>query len=191
MVLGGGHVSFKVAKNLLLALINNADAKARLNSIQDEQDKLSFLRARGIGVLTKQVADCFIGNEEKLLKGEFYRDLLAFIPSADIVMKIKQVDMEKVYAATEVIEVEVPGFNVLGGLLDAFITASQDVAKNGKKAQSRNSILVKLIPCQFLKMGEGPHQGDYERLLNVTDFICGMTDTYAVRLYKQISGMAF
>ncbi len=150
------------------------------------------MRARAIGVLVAEVADCFMRHEDKLMKGVFHKELLAEITSdkRDVVELIKRIDREKVYAAREVIEVEVPGFNVLGGLLDAFVVASEDVAKHGKKALPKNSILVKLIPDQFLGRRRVPHDSPYQRLLSVTDFICGMTDSYAVALYKQISGLS-
>lgn len=126
-----------------------------------------------------------------MLSGTFDDDLLSTIsdPKKKVVGEIKRIDREKVYAAREVIEIEVPGFNVLGGLLDAFVTASDDVAKNADKASGKSSILLKLLPAQFLRPDRTPHETPYQRLLSVTDFICGMTDTYAVELYKQISGM--
>lgn len=187
-----GHVSFREAKRLLGRLINDPRSMTRLKSIKDEQEQMSFLRARAIGVLVSEVADCFMQHEVKLVKGVFEKELLAVITAdkRDIVKLIKRVDRNKVYAAREVIEVEVPGFKVLGGLLDAFVVASEDVAINGKKALSKNAILVKLIPDQFLDSGRIPHARPYQRLLSVTDFICGMTDSYAVALYKQISGLS-
>lgn len=187
-----GHVSFREAKRLLERLINDSRVAARLKSIKDEQEQMSFLRARAIGVLVSEVADCFMRHEAKLVKGVFEKELLAVITpdKRDVVGLIKRIDREKVYAAREVIEVEIPGFNVLGGLLDAFVVASEDVAKQGKKALPKSSILVKLIPDQFLDSGRIPYASPYQRLLNVTDFICGMTDSYAVALYKQISGLS-
>ena len=187
-----GHVSFREAKDLLGSLINDSKILSRLNSISDKQEKMSFLRAKAIGVLIGEATDCFMQHEAKLRKGDFEEELLAAITISkrDVVDAIKSIDREKIYASREVIEVEVPGFNVLGGLLEAFVTASQDVAQNGKKALAKNSILVKLIPDQFFAHRRALHNCQYERLLNVTDFICGMTDTYAVALYKQISGMS-
>ncbi len=187
-----GHVNFREAKRLLGRLINDPRLTTRLNPIKDEQEQMSFLRARAIGVLVSEVVDCFMQHEPQLIKGIFKKDLLSVITSnkRKVVESIKRIDRKKVYTAREVIEVEVPGFNVLGGLLDAFVVASEDVAERRKKALPKNSILVKLIPDQFLSHRRIPHDSRYQRLLNVTDFICGMTDSYAVALYKQISGLS-
>jgi dGTPase len=164
----------------------------RLDLISDKQEKLSFLRAKAINALVLEVAEQFMVHEAELLGGTFDEDLLKHIPNPkkDVVSQIKRIDRDNVYAAREVIEIEVPGFNVLGGLLDAFVVASQDVAERSDKASAKNLTLLKLIPGQFLGSGRVPHNTPYERLLGVTDFICGMTDTYAVDLYKQISGMS-
>lgn len=187
-----GHVGFREAKSLLESLIDDSNVLARLKSFLDKQEKMGFLRAKAIGVLVGEVTDCFMRHEARLIKGDFDEELLAVMPTSkrDVVDAIKRIDRKKIYAAREVIEVEVPGFNVLGGLLEAFVAASQDVAQSGKKALAKSSILMKLIPDQFLGRRRSPHGSEYERLLNVTDFICGMTDTYAVALYKQISGMS-
>lgn len=186
------HVSFDDASSLLQQAIDDATVLRRLDLIGDKQEKLSFLRAKAINALVLEVAEQFMVREAELLGGTFDEDLLKHIPNPkrDVVSQIKRIDRDNVYAAREVIEIEVPGFNVLGGLLDAFVVASQDVAERSEKASAKNLTLLKLIPSQFLGPGRIAHNTPYERLLGVTDFICGMTDTYAVDLYKQISGMS-
>lgn len=187
-----GHVSFDDATSLLLRLIDDNAVKGRLDQIGDRSEKLSFLRAKAINALVFEIAEQFMVQEDKLLNGTFDEDILKHIPNPrrDAVSEIKCVDRDRVYTAREVIEIEVPGFNVLGGLLDAFVGASQDVAKNLDRASSKSSTLLKLVPDQFLSVNRKPHDDPYKRLLSMTDFICGMTDRYAVELYKQISGMS-
>ena len=50
--------------------------------------------------------------------------------------------------------------------------------------------LFDLIPTQFIGKDRKPHESAYERLLRITDFICGMTDSYALNLYRNISGIS-
>ena len=187
-----GHVSFDDATDLLLHLIDDKAVKEKLDMIGDRCEKLSFLRAKAINALVFEVTEQFMVQEDKLLNGTFDDDILKHIPNPrrDAIREIKCVDRDKVYTAREVIEIEVPGFNVLGGLLDAFVWASQDVAENHDKASGKSSTLLKLVPGQFLSPAGRPHDDPYKRLLSMTDFICGMTDRYAVELYKQISGMS-
>jgi dGTPase len=48
----------------------------------------------------------------------------------------------------------------------------------------------KLLPKQFLGSGDKPEKDLYSRLLNITDFISGMTDSFAVSLYRKIKGIS-
>jgi dGTPase len=101
---------------------------------------------------------------------------------------IKVISVEKIYSYRSVVEREVEGYEVLGGLLDAFINAANEAAE--KKASVKNKNLLKLIPHQFLNEKGKPHDDLYIRLLNITDFVSGMTDTYAVSLFRKIKGIS-
>ena len=46
------------------------------------------------------------------------------------------------------------------------------------------------IRVQFQGGLDGLAQKPYPRLLSLTDFIAGMTDSYAVSLYKKITGIS-
>jgi dGTPase len=51
-------------------------------------------------------------------------------------------------------------------------------------------MMIRLIPEQFIGDGAIPVQDDYTRLLRLTDFVSGMTDSYAVSLYKKVTGIS-
>jgi dGTPase len=187
-----GHVNFDVARDLLGRIIDSSSVMEKAVGFVNTESMLSYLRAKAIGALVRKVADQFLEKEEELLNGLFADELLKQIPipQRDAIAEIKKIDRDQVYAAREVVEVEVPGFEVLTGLLDAFVSASEGVAVKGDKASVKHSNLLRLMPDQFLSPRRIPHDNLYKRLLSVTDFICGMTDSYAVYLYKQISGIS-
>ncbi|MBI3802592.1 MAG: hypothetical protein HY282_02380 [Nitrospirae bacterium] len=102
---------------------------------------------------------------------------------------MREISIEEIYFSKEALEVEVPGFEVLAGLLRKFIKAVNNVVEDGKDEKSKK--LVRLIPPQFLSKEKGrPDEDKYIRILQVTDFVSGMTDSYAVALYKQITGIS-
>ncbi len=189
-----GHVKFEDVKTLLLPLVDAAKVVPKLDTVTMDEDKVGYLRATAINSLVSQVVDKFMEVEQNLRIGTISSDLLSQIRDSELMKKIKSVDREKVYTAREVLEVEVPGFEVLGGLLQAFVGAVNEVAaentKNGRHASPKSTILLKLIPKQFLGDDGKPDQSLYERLIKITDFISGMTDSYAVSLYKQIVGIS-
>jgi dGTPase len=186
------HVDFETARDFLGQLIGDSSVMKKADELKNRESTLSYLRAKAIGTLVGKVADRFLAIEDQLLKGTVHEELLNQIaaPQREIIAQIKQIDREQVYTASEVIEVEVPGYEALTGLLDAFVTASEGVAAKGNKASLKDSNLLRLVPDQFFDSKRMPHPSLYQRLLSVTDFICGMTDSYAVFLYKQISGIS-
>jgi dGTPase len=54
----------------------------------------------------------------------------------------------------------------------------------------RSRMMIRLIPEQFVGPRLVPAPDLYGRLLRLTDFTAGMTDSYAVSLYKKVTGIA-
>jgi dGTPase len=97
---------------------------------------------------------------------------------------------ERIYCAPEVVEIETAGFQVIGDLLERFVETVDDLAEHGAGAMPRSRMMSRLIPEQFVGPGLVPDPDLYTRLLRLTDFMAGMTDSYAVALYKKITGIA-
>jgi dGTPase len=129
-----GHIALQEAMDLLECVIDDADALDRLHSIHAPEEKLSFLRATAINSLVLEVAEEFIKREADILSGRYDDEILKSIPKnkAEAVNRVKHIDKSKVYDAREVIEIEVPGFDVLSGLLDAFVLPCEDVSEKGR-----------------------------------------------------------
>jgi dGTPase len=101
-----------------------------------------------------------------------------------------EVAREKLYCAREVVEIETAGFQVISELLERFVQVLDDVAVRGERASPRSLMMIRLIPEQFIGLGRRPVADDYARLLKLTDFVAGMTDSYAVSLYKKVTGIS-
>jgi len=83
-----------------------------------------------------------------------------------------------------VVEIEAAGFEVVGRLLELFLGALDEMAAGHPSA--RATILARLLPEQC-------HRGigdPYQRALNVTDYVSGMTDRFAVALFKKVTGIS-
>ncbi len=183
-----GCIDYGTAVSHLSALIDR-DVTERLKGIAEEKRRIEYLRAAGIGSLVNATAKAFLDNEEAILSGEFDRELVGEIPQADALESIKGFAVSHIYTARPVVEIEAAGFEVLGGLLEVFAGAANEVATR-EKPSSRARKLLELVPEQFLGEGGRPAANPYERLLGVTDFIAGMTDTYAVATFKKVRGIS-
>jgi dGTPase len=95
---------------------------------------------------------------------------------------IEKFSVENIYNHRSVVEIENAGYNVMRELLQHFIPPILKPENQRRKIEDK---AVKLIPRQFLFDTESP----YMKVLGVIDYISGMTDNYAVDLYKRIKGI--
>ncbi len=71
----------------------------------------------------------------------FKDDLISEIKRSKALMRIKDISFDKIYKSRSVVEREVAGYEVLGGLLDTFIH-SYNEAYMEKSLQSTNQFLL-------------------------------------------------
>jgi dGTPase len=185
-------ISIDTIKDLFLSFFDKEegyDARARvekvLHDINDDNQKVQFLRAKLINLLIYRVRDIFMANEQRLLEGKLERSLIDYLPQreVDLVKRIDAYSVQHIYNHRSVVEIEIAGYNVIGGMLKEFFGA----VLNPRNAKSEK--LLQLISRQFVITGEAGKL--YHDIQSVVDFIAGMTDLYAVDLYRKITGMAF
>lgn len=185
-------ISIDTIKDLFLSFFDKEegyDARSRVekvfHDINDDNQKVQFLRAKLINLLIHRVRDVFMTNEERLLEGKLERSLIDYLPQreVDLVKRIDAYSVQHIYNHRSVVEIEIAGYNVIGGMLKEFFGA----VLNPRNAKSEK--LLQLISRQFVITGETGKL--YHDLQSVVDFIAGMTDLYAVDLYRKITGMAF
>ncbi len=180
-----GLLSFKETESLLLPLIHKHDLSGYKK--RDDNEKVGYLRAKAISDLVNLVADAFIENEKNIQSGNFNNELVAVIDKSSALKKIEKVSISKIYRHRSVVEREVAGYEVLGGLLDTFITAYNEYSNHNLTPKYR--AIINLIPKRFF-FGEKNNPELYQRLLRVIDFISGMTDSYAVSIFRKIKGIS-
>jgi dGTPase len=176
-------LSYKEVEDLLAPLSMSENLPKRLAEIEDKDAKVGLLRARAIGAMVGACSDVFYKEQDALLKGDFNKSLTDDIPAE--LMKtwseIGVISRERIYNNASVVQIEIAGYKVIGGLLEEFIPA---YLKNESHYHRK---LIQLIPKQFLTANEDT----YSKIMSVLDFVSGMTDIYAVELYRKIKGIAF
>jgi len=182
-----GFVPYKDAECLLADLAGNTINGARLHHLHDPKERLEYLRAKAIGCLLESAAAVFLENEDAILSGKFDDELLESSPIAHPLQAILKLAKETIYTARPALEIETAGFEVLGALLGLFTNAVEAKAGHARYT-TRERMLLKLLPTQFLGHGGEPDADPYIRLLQVADFVAGMTDSYAVDMYRKLKG---
>ena len=102
------------------------------------------------------------------------------LPSGPELEQIGKDTVRTCYQERSVLEIELAGYEVLSFLLDEFIPAVRH--RDGRDAKFDK--LLALLP-------ERPDDetSDFERLLLVTDYLSGMTDSFAVSLFRRLRGI--
>jgi dGTPase len=186
-----GHFSYQEVLDLFWPLISDQERQApRLQKIQDPKDRVEFLRAKVINEVIRQALECFMDNEADILAGRFDVPLLQELAVREALDALIDNARQRIYCAPEVVSIQAAGFQVISDLLERFTQVVDDVAEKGEQATAHSRMLIRLIPEQFIGPQRVPVEDAYLRLLLLTDFVSGMTDSYAVSLYKKVTGIS-
>lgn len=152
-----------------------------LSLVSDPNEQIAYLRASVIGRLVKQCVDVFWEKQDEILAGTFQKPLIDHVTakSQEAIKEIKKVSIKNIYNDRSVVEIEISGYQIIGTLLEVFIEA----VLNPDEGISRK--MLQLIPDQY---GGNP-TSTYEKVQAVVDFVSGMTDLYALDLYRKIKGI--
>jgi len=183
-----GLVSLGETRSLLAEIIGERFDPIKFEKISNVKEKVGSLRALAITELISQCVDVFMDKEVDLLEGKFDGALTDHIPSSQVLKRIQSISLTKIYKSRPVIEREIAGFEVLNGLLTTFVPAV--LQSQSKEKQSwHNQSLLKLLPIE-IQDELGNQKEIYHLLLVLLDFISGMTDSYALSLYRNIKGIS-
>lgn len=176
-----------------------------------KNEKASYLRAVAIGSLISEVSDVFIDMEEEIRRGSLTKDLISM--TSDRTRKALEIiqlkTKEKVYRCEKVLQIESAGFEVLGGLLAKFTDAVANLDRK-THVKDREKLMI-LLPTQFLhpllrrtsmeetlefwrsSVWKESWSSDpgvrYTTLLNICTFVAGMTDSYALTMFRRLKGI--
>ena len=178
-----GLISEDYALEYLINLVRDTINTKKYNSLQNTQDRISYLRALAIGNLIQEATRIFIENEEKILSGEFSHSLLEKCKYEAQINDIIKLSVDKIYQSKEVIEKEIAGYQVISDLLDVFIRAVNNTHEN--KSSNYDKLILMLLPDRYKHINEDL----YKRLLGICNLIANFSDGYAILLHKKIKGI--
>ena len=143
-------------------------------------DRAGWLRAGAIDTLIHELADAFVARGAGILDGSFDSELRKAIPHAAALDAVEATCLERCYRARDVLKMELAGAEAIQGLLDCFVRALLE----RKSLRGEHQRLLR--PSVIDDSGSR-----YEQLVRITDHVAGMTDNYAVRLYRELRGMRY
>ena len=170
-------------KELLLSYFSKERQAHRLKTMEivsDTNEQIAYLRSSVIGLLIGECVQAFVDNEEKILKGEFEGSLINHISEvpANAYKHCADISLKRIYRSRDVLDIELAGFRIISTLLELMI----DAVRSPEKAYSQ--LLINRVSGQYNIKAPAL----YERIQAVLDYISGMTDVFALDLYRKING---
>lgn len=184
-----GILSFEQTEDLYLEFYDLEIDKKTLASIDntmskvsDKNEQISYLRAGVIGTLINESIRIFEENQQDIMEGNFTGSLIASLQNkqAEAMDSVKQISYSQIYAHRSVVEIEIAGYKIIGTLLDEFVGAIM----NPKDLYSKK--ILSLLPQQYKIESDSV----YLKIQSIVDFVSGMTDIFALDLYRKINGIS-
>ena len=137
----------------------------------------------------------FTSNYQAIMQGTYVHDLFYQTFAERLMNLLGDLAFREVFTSEPIYRMEVTEATMLDFLLDKFMTA---IIKYDDKTQKLDSIderMVSFISSNYKKAyhyharGKSEIERLYLRILLVTDYVCGMTDSYAKRLYQELKAI--
>lgn len=190
--LNGAKDTF-IAEALNIAIhILKAGKEAVPDTLPDDVYASAF-RTSVIGIVVTAVVKEFQTKYEAIMNGQYKGELVMDCEASSLVKKLKDLGREHVYCTPSNLKLEIMGRRVICDLMDLFWEGAQQLPIDGppkpKTFHGKIGALLsenyRRVFCHSVKEVRGfPQQ--YLRFQLVTDYVCGMTDTFAKRLHAEL-----
>ena len=201
--LGKGVLTFAMVKADLLASLKQSaqDSQASrqvvyiLETIDEEIFSINRFFEHLRNVLIAGATQSFVSHYADLMAGTYDFDLFKDSDVAPLYAQLRSISEERIYDHKSILRLEIAGYSTLTYLLDSFVpplvaydTARRldyvDLKKIGIISESQKR------SYHYFAQGKSELEKLYLRLLLATDFISGMTDSYAHQLYLDMVGIS-
>ena len=136
----------------------------------------------------------FVNNYRQIMDGLYRNDLFEFTYAKGLIRLLQDVAYRYAFTTEPIYKLEIAANTVLNFHLSHFVDAV--LYYDTEEAQSDvEEKLMSLISENYKHAyhtyadGKSEEERLYLRLLLVTDYVCGMTDSYAKRLYQELNGI--
>ena len=153
-----------------------------MKMVDDRNEQIAYLRSCIIGLLVDECSRVFLENEDGILDGTYNTPLIEQIgeQAKQAYVTCSKTAYKKIYRAKEVLDIELAGYHIFSHLIDSLTEAVMN------QSHAYSKLLLQRIPEQY----DTNAPTTYGKIQCVLDYISGMTDVYALDLYRKITGMS-
>lgn len=153
-----------------------------MGSLTDPNEQIAYLRSGAVGALVTGCANAFADNEKAILAGEFNSSLIS---ETEPILRsgyeaCSETAWNRIYCAPMVADIELAGNRIVSFLMETLTEAVMHPEKNYSR------LLLNQIPQQYDVHADNV----FHRIQAVLDHVSGMTDVYALDLYRKLNGLS-
>lgn len=136
----------------------------------------------------------FTKNYQSIMNGTFSAEVISASRGKTLSDALGSIVCDYVFKSCEIYKTEIAAGNIINFLLDRFVPAAV-IYDTDNELSPMDKRIIHLISDNYRQIykiysdGKDENEKLYLRLLLVTDYICGMTDSFAKRLYQELNGI--
>ncbi len=162
-------------------------AKPAINAVQNW---IVGVQGRLIGCATQN----FVDHYQEIMDGTYKKELICDGYEAKLAYVLGDIAYRYAFITEPIFKLEIAAETIMNFLLDRFVSAAILYDTQEPKTDVQNKLMALISDnykaiYKIYSKDKSEEEKLYLRLLLITDSICGMTDSYAKRLYQELSGI--
>ena len=176
-------------------ILRDKYAAAEKRHIADKEEfAVQNFLVRVQGFLISCATFGFLNNYQQIMEGSYRYDLFEFTYAKGIMKLLGDVAYRYAFVSNPIFKLEIAANTVLNSHLNQFVAAAlyYDTEVPQRDVEEKlMSLISENYKQAYHAYAAGKSEGErlYLRLLLVTDYVCGMTDSYAKSLYQELNGI--
>ncbi|MFT8737011.1 MAG: dGTP triphosphohydrolase [Zymomonas mobilis] len=180
------YASGDLSKNEIMDHFQGICKSIHIPQQYNAAEEIANARSDCIGKAIKACVEVFKERYDELMSGQFSTSLIEESSIKDGFEKIKKTAKDRLFTSRRKTELEVYGRNVVHRILDGTLPVFEDLKQknwDGEKLEAYHRQL-----CQTVGLDIRDVKTPYQALHALTDCVSGMTDRFAVKIAKNLSG---
>jgi dGTPase len=167
--------------------------RPEMPAVLDDDIRAAAFRTGAIAQMVEAVVATFAKRYQEVMNGTYEGNLLDESEAAELASCLRTIGQTRVYPTRSTLTLELMGRHVIADLMDVFwegakvlpIEGEPKTSKFAGKAAALISPNYRRIFQEFAAEKKSLPE-IYHRFQLVTDYICGMTDSFATRLHSEL-----
>ena len=154
----------------------------------EDEALVQAFRVAAILHIVVAVVKAFKEHYDEIMAGTYQNELVQDSDVATLVKDCKVLGQKFVYRSTETLRLEVQGRRVIHDLMDVFWEGAESGEPEGQSFPDKIAALLSSNYRTICRLAtqEGKFPEKYCKLQLLTDYVCGMTDSFACSLHRKL-----